>query len=47
MLIIMGNKYFIFLLDIIPVIIDKIKVESNIKNTIPIASVGPAKSGNI
>lgn len=41
-----GYKYFIFLFEINPIIIESKNVVSIIKTTIPIASVGPANNGN-
>jgi hypothetical protein len=42
-----GYKYFIFSFDTIVSINDNTIVASNINNTIPIASVGPANNGKI
>ena len=42
-----GYKYFIFLLDMIDIIVAKIIVDNHIINTIPIASVGPVNNGYI
>ena len=41
-----GYTYLAFFFDTLPIIIASMKVATIIKNTIPIASVGPAVNGN-
>ena len=45
--IIAGYRYFCFMFEILPIIIDKTNTDIIIRNTMPIASVGPANNGNI